>query len=1036
MSSRTRGRSLRPAPQRQRLEDGFDPGLPPRSSSVPPPAFTPDSEYYDCPFCEKRFSKNLQYFTTHLNSHLVSDASARPPPSLLHWINRSICSRCPRITPTPKSNKPPLCAECKKASPTDTRPAFDSHSQDPTTISSSPAEIEWPSLEFLSSYHPRIRDDIPSYLRVEWSMALTKSFQELRTAESDPDCERALSRHIMLFKYVLERPRRSRDKSLKIFRARLKDWYDHSITSPSFPTRLESLPENPNNAYSNARLCEKLVSLGRIGNAIDALICETSPISEASSEQLERLQQKHPPRRPTTVNLCGTSMEVDVEDVSISSDSIIASLHKFRKGSAPGPSGCSALHLSRAIEVDNEVVASNCSKALSALLTRFAKGSVPDKLRNFLTNAKLIGLSKKNGDLRPIAIGETIRRLIAKCLLSLHAPRISEFFAPRNQMGLCTPGGLESIIHSVRARLDSDGDRHDLVCLKVDLSNAFNAISRDYFLAEVERHFPSIAPFAHLCYDQESTLSLGSSTILSREGCQQGDPLGPFLFSLALQPIIDACGSIPGIEFNAWYLDDGCLIGTHSAILDAINLMESRGPERGMILNRGPGKSELFWPTLPKSCSLPSDIDRPSTLSLLGTDISHPPIVPSKLYKLTDQLRLVNPPTAFILLRDCIQASFTHFLRTTPPSKSSDWCAAADLLLRNCLESLMGTLLPAQHTPLQSIDLRLPSLVAPAAYYGSRVQFRHTIRLLNGWEPTLSLPEELSNISPDPKKQVQKVFFQALSTLQMESWRQAAPPQVSSYLDCINLESDWLRQLYRFKIPNDSFQILLQLRLGVPLFPADTICHSHPGSGTTVDVYGHHALGCVSRDRTLRHNMVRDRIFEEAQAAAYSPVLEQRLDLLGVQIRDRGEVRPADIWLPTSRHCLDVCIVKPRPQQNHPPAHDGYQGKLNKYKDVLDDSVKFIPLAFEYGGRVHPDSLSFLHTLSARSAPRKGVSVSSNTKWLLRHIHFTIDKGNAAMILAKLRALVPGPGRRPPLFNPLPSRPSINPSLDKKKKKK
>ena len=36
---------------------------------------------------------------------------------------------------------------------------------------------------------------------------------------------------------------------------------------------------------------------------------------------------------------------------------------------------------------------------------------------------------------------------------------------------------------------------------------------------------------------------------------QRGDPLGPLLFSLAINDAISSCKS----EFNMWYLDDGTL---------------------------------------------------------------------------------------------------------------------------------------------------------------------------------------------------------------------------------------------------------------------------------------------------------------------------------------------------------------------------------------------------------------------------------------------------------------------------------------------
>ena len=46
-------------------------------------------------------------------------------------------------------------------------------------------------------------------------------------------------------------------------------------------------------------------------------------------------------------------------------------------------------------------------------------------------------------------------------------------------------------------------------------------------------------------------------TLLSAEGVQQGDPLGPFLFCLAIQPLVLKLRS----EFKVFYLDDGTIGG-------------------------------------------------------------------------------------------------------------------------------------------------------------------------------------------------------------------------------------------------------------------------------------------------------------------------------------------------------------------------------------------------------------------------------------------------------------------------------------------
>ena len=76
---------------------------------------------------------------------------------------------------------------------------------------------------------------------------------------------------------------------------------------------------------------------------------------------------------------------------------------------------------------------------------------------------------------------------------------------------------------------------------------------------------------------------------------QQGDPLGPLLFSLVLQRLIssiDADDDCIQVLFQAWYLDDGVLTGRRSAVLRALSLIEELGPSLGTHINLA--KCEFF----------------------------------------------------------------------------------------------------------------------------------------------------------------------------------------------------------------------------------------------------------------------------------------------------------------------------------------------------------------------------------------------------------------------------------------------------------
>ena len=54
--------------------------------------------------------------------------------------------------------------------------------------------------------------------------------------------------------------------------------------------------------------------------------------------------------------------------------------------------------------------------------------------------------------------------------------------------------------------------------------------------------------------------------IKSSGGVQQGDPLGPLLFSLVIKDLLEDMGPIENLNFQLWYLDDGMFVGSHSSV--------------------------------------------------------------------------------------------------------------------------------------------------------------------------------------------------------------------------------------------------------------------------------------------------------------------------------------------------------------------------------------------------------------------------------------------------------------------------------------
>ena len=280
---------------------------------------------------------------------------------------------------------------------------------------------------------------------------------------------------------------------------------------------------------------------------------------------MELLKAKHPsgpvPLVPTTHSV-PVSLDQDFNILSI--------LHSFPKDTAAGPSGLRVQHLLDAASIPLPTpICPLILQVVNFLLT----GKAPPSIARFVAGAGLIALNKiKEGcprDVRPIAVGETLRRLAGKCVCAILKDKFADFFHPL-QYGVACRAGAEKVIHQVRECMEEHWMDEDFVCFKVDMKNAFNLVSRQTVLEECATFYPELLPWVSYCYGSHPLLCHPLGRITSECGVQQGDPLSPLLFSLALHKLvstIDADDDCFSLLLQAWYLDDGVLAGSRPAVL-------------------------------------------------------------------------------------------------------------------------------------------------------------------------------------------------------------------------------------------------------------------------------------------------------------------------------------------------------------------------------------------------------------------------------------------------------------------------------------
>ena len=152
--------------------------------------------------------------------------------------------------------------------------------------------------------------------------------------------------------------------------------------------------------------------------------------------------------------------------------------------------------------------------ALTSVVNVLAAGEGPVELAAFLAGGPLTPLRKDAPPgvlkVRPIAVGETLCRLVGKVLArhSSTKEQCDAMFSP-SQVGVGCRDGATAVALAVRILAGEFGADDNKALLKVDFENAFNLISRQAFLEEVARELPGLSRWVHWCYGQPTHLWAG-----------------------------------------------------------------------------------------------------------------------------------------------------------------------------------------------------------------------------------------------------------------------------------------------------------------------------------------------------------------------------------------------------------------------------------------------------------------------------------------------------------------------------------------------
>ena len=783
----------------------------------------------------------------------------------------------------------------------------------------------------------------------------------------------------------------------------------------------------------SAKIFARLMMQGKVHAALRVVSGSQGGVAKPSDEVLRKLKEKHPPAAPTdhTVILPGDFEKVPDSVWEKIDGHMIRSIALNSKG-AGGWSGLDSDDMRQLLCSKNygKISESFCD-AVADMTKRLCRVFVdPESLTSFLA-CRLIPLEKGESDVRPIGIGETLRRIVGKA--AVRAVR-EDIQAACGSLQVCAglEAGCEAAVHAVRASFESDDTE---AALLIDASNAFNSVRRECTLRNIAILCPSFYVFLVNTYRRPIRLLIPAwkEEISSLEGTTQGDPAAMGMYALSVLPLIkSSCAPDPSL-LQAWYADDGTGVGKLEKLREWWENIKTTGPKYGYYANAKKTilvvkpEHEALAHTLFGNTGI--EIQRGSRHlgAAIGTQSFIHSYVEKKVSQWCTELETLTlfsttePQAAYSAFTFGFKGKW-NFLQRTTPNTGPLFQPLEEVINNSFLPTLTGRIITDLEREVLSLPTRNgglgianPTQQATSSFLES-LQITHelTAKIQNQeWQcPSAEKIKEakLKVVQNKRKQEKEKLARVKLRLHEAEvQTNKTLGVKLGKALECSSVKgaSSWLTSLPlqdEDRVLNKSeFRDALALRYGwkPKNLPQKCAC----GKDTSIA----HALDCkLGGYVTMRHDQMRNTMARlMTKAGCKSVEIEQQLlpnegeldNIKGVEKGDesRMDVTAVGFWGACQRAFFDIRVCDPfAPSYSQKPItsllKSQEQEKKRKYnKRILEiEKSTFTPLVFTATGGCGRKCDLVLKKLASMISAKTGNTFSSVMHYIRTEISFTL----------------------------------------------